>query len=207
MEEQKLSRREREKLQKRQEILATALGLFSQKGCHKVSMQEIAAKAEFAIGTLYTFFRNKEDLYKSMVLEWYDDFGNACKLALEQSDDEVERLRHYMRLREERFHNDLPFVRLCLAERKATSCNLESAVDDEVGQQYCNILKRLASVFGSGIDKKRFKKIVDPFLLALVFDGLIDEWLLLRSGTPKHHLCKKDPFAVVDIFLRGLMAP
>lgn len=207
MEDQKLSRREREKLQKRQEILATALDLFSQNGYHNVSMHQIATKAEFAIGTLYKFFQNKENLYKTMILEWCDDFEDACKLAMEQLDDEVERLRHYMRLREERFHNDLPFVRLFLAERRATSCNLESGVDDEVGQRYCDILKRLASVFASGIDNRRFKRIADPFLLALVFDNLIDESLLLRSGTPEHHPYTEDPFAVVDIFLRGLMAP
>ena len=54
-----------------------ALDLFSQKGYHNVSMQEIAEKAEFAIGTLYKFFQNKEDLYKALVLEQCDQFEEA----------------------------------------------------------------------------------------------------------------------------------
>ena len=53
----KLPRREREKLRQRQEMLAAALDLFSEKGYHNVSMHEVAGKAEFAIGTLYKFFR------------------------------------------------------------------------------------------------------------------------------------------------------
>ena len=77
MAEQTLPRREREKLRQRQEIVTTALDLFSQKGYHNVSMQEIAEKAEFAIGTLYKFFQNKEDLYKTIVLERCDDFEAA----------------------------------------------------------------------------------------------------------------------------------
>ena len=77
MADQKLPRREREKLRQRQEMLAAALDLFSQKGYHNVSMQEVAEKAEFAIGTLYKFFPNKEDLYKAMVLEQCDKFEEA----------------------------------------------------------------------------------------------------------------------------------
>ena len=77
MTDQKLPRREREKLRQRREMLAAALDLFSQKGYHNVSMQEIAEKAEFAIGTLYKFFQNKEDLYKALVLEQCDKFEEA----------------------------------------------------------------------------------------------------------------------------------
>ena len=45
MEDMKMPRREREKLKQRQEMLAAALGLFSEKGYHNVSMHEIAEKA------------------------------------------------------------------------------------------------------------------------------------------------------------------
>ena len=83
MEDQKLPRREREKLRQRQEMLAAALDLFSQKGYHNVSMHEIAEKAEFAIGTLYKFFQNKEDLYKALVLEQCDKFEDALTQAIE----------------------------------------------------------------------------------------------------------------------------
>ena len=48
-----LPRREREKMRQRKEMLDAALDLFSEKGYHNASMQEIAHKSEFAIGTLY----------------------------------------------------------------------------------------------------------------------------------------------------------
>ena len=97
MTDQKLPRREREKLQQRREMLAAALDLFSQKGYHNVSIQEIAEKAEFAIGTLYKFFQSKEDLYKAMVLEQCDQFEEAFLAAMAQPEDEVEKLRNYIR--------------------------------------------------------------------------------------------------------------
>jgi len=68
MKKDKPSRKEREQLQRRTEILQAALELFLQKGYHNVSMHEIAVRAEFAVGTLYKFFKNKDELYKDILL-------------------------------------------------------------------------------------------------------------------------------------------
>ena len=207
MEVQKLPRREREKLRQRQEILAAALDLFSQKGYHNVSMQEIAGKAEFAIGTLYKFFQNKEDLYKTLVLERCDDFENGLSRAMDQSDDEVEKLRHYVRFRSDRFRHNLPFVRLFLAESRGIGFNLKAGLDDEVRKRYYDILQRLASVFASGIDNQRFKRIADPYYLAVALDSVVDASLLLWLDTPERHPYPEDPDAILNIFFKGLIGP
>ncbi len=202
-----LPRREREKLRQRQEMLAAALDLFSQKGYHNVSMAEIAEKAEFAIGTLYKFFQNKEDLYKTIVFERFDDFEEACQQALDQSEDEVEKLRHYVRFRGERFRNNLPLVRLFLAESRGIGYNLRAGVDNELRSRYYVILKRLAAVFASGIASRRFKKIADPYYLAVALDSAIDASLLLWLDAPERHPYPEDPDAILDIFFKGLMEP
>jgi TetR/AcrR family transcriptional regulator len=204
---QKLPRREREKLRQRQEILATALDLFSQKGYHNVAMHEIAEKAEFAIGTLYKFFQNKEDLYKTIVLERCDDFEDGFRQALEQSDDEVEKLRHYVHFRCERFRNNLPFVRLFLAESRGIGFNLKAGLDDEVRIRYYSILQRLAAVFASGIENRRFKKIADPYYLAVALDSALDASLLLWLDAPERHPYPEDPDAILNIFFKGLVEP
>src|SRR5665647_1208126 len=130
MEDQKLPRREREKLRQRQEMLAAALDLFSQKGYYNVSMHEIAAQAEFSIGTLYKFFHNKEDLYKALVREQCDRVEEAIVRAIEQPGDEVEILRNYVRAKTEWFRHNLPFVRLFLAESRGASFNIKAGLDD-----------------------------------------------------------------------------
>jgi TetR/AcrR family transcriptional regulator len=205
MEDQNLPRRERERLRQRQEILEAALDLFSQKGYHNVAMHEIAEKAEFAIGTLYKFFQNKEDLYKTIVLDRCDDFEAAFGQAMAQSDDEVERLRHYVRFRGERFRSNLPFVRLFLAESRGISFNLKAGLDNEVRQRYYEILKQLAAVFASGINNRRFKQIADPYYLAVALDSAIDASLLLWLDAPERHSYPEDPDAILDIFFKGLI--
>jgi TetR/AcrR family transcriptional regulator len=201
----KLPRREREKMRQRQEILATALDLFSQKGYHNVAMHEIAEKAEFAIGTLYKFFQNKEDLYKTIVLERCDDFLEDCRQILEQSSDEVEILRQYVHFRSERFRNNLPFVRLFLAESRGVGFNLKAGLDDAVRSRYYEILQCLAAVFARGIRNQRFRKIADPYYLAVALDSVLDASLLLWLDAPERHPYPEDPDALLDIFFKGLI--
>ena len=205
MAEEKLPRREREKLRQRREVLATALALFSQKGYHNVCMQEIAEKSEFAIGTLYKFFPSKEDLYRTMIVERCKDFGEAAKAAINQSDDEVEQLRHYVRFRCERFRNNIPFVRLFLAETRGVSFNLKGGLNDEVKKWYAALLQRLARIFASGIEKKRFKSIAAPYFLAVTLDSTIEAALLLWLDEPERHPFPENPEAILDIFFKGLV--
>jgi TetR/AcrR family transcriptional regulator len=204
---EKLPRREREKLRQRQEMLAAALDLFSEKGYHSVSMHQIAEKAEFAIGTLYKFFQNKEDLYKALVLEQCDRFEEAVSQAIEEPDDEVEKLRNYIRTKGERVRENLPFVRLFLAERRGASFNIKAGLDEEMRKRHYAYLERLASIFGSGIQNKRFKKIADPFHLAVALDSVVDAFLLLWLDEPDRHPYPEDPDAILGVFFGGLVEP
>jgi TetR/AcrR family transcriptional regulator len=205
MKNEKLPRREREKLRQRQEMLAAAFDLFSQKGYHNVSMHEIAAQAEFAIGTLYKFFENKADLYKALVLEQCDKFEDAIARAVGEADDEVEKLRNYVRTKSERFRRNLPFVRLYLAESRGASFNIKAGLDEEVRRRYYALLERLASIFDSGIKNKRFKNIAGPYYLAVALDSVLDAFLLLWLDAPERHPFPEDPDTILDVFFRGLL--
>jgi TetR/AcrR family transcriptional regulator len=207
MEDQKLPRREREKMRQRQDMLAAAFDLFSQKGYHNVSMQEIAEKSEFAIGTLYKFFQNKEDLYKALVREQCDRVEEAIVRAIEQPGDEVEILRNYVRAKTEWFRHNLPFVRLFLAESRGASFNIKAGLDDEIRKRYYDFLESLASIFASGIKNQRFKKIADPYYLAVALASVIDASLLLWLDAPERHPYPEDPDAILDIFFKGLINP
>jgi TetR/AcrR family transcriptional regulator len=207
MEDQKLPRREREKLRQRQEMLAAALDLFSQKGYYNVSMHEIAAQAEFSIGTLYKFFQNKEDLYKALVLEQCDKFEDALIQAIETPDDEIEKLRNYVRTRSERFRSNLPFVRLFLAESRGVSFNIKAGLNEELKKRYYDFLERLATIFDRGIKNQRFKKIADPYYLAAALDSIVDASLLLWLDAPDRHPYPEDPDTILDIFFKGLIDP
>jgi AcrR family transcriptional regulator len=207
MENEKLSRREREKLRQRQEMLAAALRLFSEKGFHNVSMQEIAEKAEFAIGTLYKFFKNKEDLYKVLILERADVFHVSLAAALENADDEIEKLRNYVKAKGELFRENVSFIRIYFAETRGASFNIMAGLDNEIRKRYGQFLNTLASVFENGIKQKKFKKIAKPYYLAVALDSICNGFLFLWVEDPEFNAYPEDPDTILNIFFKGLIDP
>ncbi|MFB3133520.1 MAG: TetR/AcrR family transcriptional regulator, partial [Rhodothermales bacterium] len=74
----KLSRRERERLMRRRDILEAAQAVFAEKGYSHATLDEIAQRAEFGKGTLYNYFKGgKEDILFAIFDGIYDDL---CQL-------------------------------------------------------------------------------------------------------------------------------
>lgn len=204
MQEKKLSRREREKLRQRQEMLDAAVKLFSKDGYHNVSMLKIAQEAEFAIGTLYKFFRNKEDLYKSIIIKQANTFHEELTAALAAKDDVVEKLRNYINSKGSVFMNNVSVVRLYFAETRGASFNIKAGLDKEIREDYEQLMQELAKVFEAGIQQKRFQQIADPYHLAVALESLTNTFLLLWLESPERHSYPEDPDVILDILCKSL---
>jgi AcrR family transcriptional regulator len=61
-------RKERERERRRQQIIVAAKRVFSEKGFTRATMEDIAHEAELSPGTLYLYFKNKDELYASLSL-------------------------------------------------------------------------------------------------------------------------------------------
>ena len=61
-------RKERERERRRQQIIVAAKRVFSKKGFTRATMEDIAHEAELSPGTLYLYFKNKDELYASLSL-------------------------------------------------------------------------------------------------------------------------------------------
>mgnify|MGYP005832075005 CR=1 FL=1 len=61
-------RKEREKEKRRNDIINAAEKLFFSRGYENVTMDDIAKETELARGTLYLYFKNKEDIYVSVAI-------------------------------------------------------------------------------------------------------------------------------------------
>lgn len=206
MRKRRLSRREREKQAQREAMLEAALLLFSEKGYHSASMQEIAERAEFAVGTLYKVFENKADLYRNVVLEQIEEFDEAFDQAVNGLTDEVEQLKSYVRLKCEKYRDNLPFVRLLIAENGGSRLNVTAAsLGAEVQKRYQDFLERLAVIFETGMANKRFKPIAPAFQMAVALDSAVNAFLLLWVEDPERHPFPEDPNVILDIFFKGLI--
>lgn len=207
MQGKKPSRREREKLRQRREMLAAAIALFSEKGYHNVSMQEIAGKAEFAVGTLYKFFKNKEDLYSALTAERAEQFHDALTKALEEKDDEIETLRNYVKVKGKVFMENVSSIRLYFAETRGASFNIRAGLNKEIRDQYEQVLLIVASVFESGVNKGLFRKIAEPYQMAVALDSICNAFLFNWLEAPGQQPYPEDPDIILKIFFEGLLDP
>lgn len=78
-------RKEREKERRRQEILDAAETVFFSKGLHQATMDEVAEAAELSKGTLYLYFKSKEELFYGINCRGADILMNLFREAFEKN--------------------------------------------------------------------------------------------------------------------------
>jgi AcrR family transcriptional regulator len=201
-----LTRREREKLRQRDELLAAALELFSAKGYHNVSMQEIAEKAEFAVGTLYKFFRDKEDLYKVLIKTKAEEFHGVLKEVLKRSDSEdvLSVLKNYVAAKAALLTGGAAMLRLYFAETRGASFNIKAGLDREILKLYDDLLARLAAVFQAGVRRRIFRAL-NPYYMAVALESLTNGFLQCWIEDPKRHPYEANVPLILDMFFAGVL--
>lgn len=64
--------KQKRSIEKKQRIKDAAIKLMSEKGYHSASSNEIAKEAGVSIGTFYSYYKDKKDLYKELVADIYN---------------------------------------------------------------------------------------------------------------------------------------
>jgi AcrR family transcriptional regulator len=67
---------------RKEKILDTALSLFCEKGYYHTTTNEIAKTAGVSIGTLYSYFENKDTILLEILGRFHERFGEATRQAL-----------------------------------------------------------------------------------------------------------------------------
>jgi TetR/AcrR family transcriptional regulator len=166
-----LTRKQRDFLRHREEIMQTALSLFSQKGFANVSIQEIALKSEFAVGTLYKFFSTKEDLYNEVLKEkFFEQYGVLVK-AIEVPGTEIDKMNSFLKNKIRWFRENMDYVRLYVTETFGVGSIDKEELDQIKEKIHNDLLHEISLLFEKGIEKRLFKK-GDPNILAITLNGL-----------------------------------
>lgn len=85
-------RKEREKQQRREEIIRAAEKVFFARGFAGATMDEIAERAELSKGTLYLYFSSKDDLYMAVAREGIKLLRKQTNAAVDRGRDALEKL-------------------------------------------------------------------------------------------------------------------
>jgi len=98
-------RREREREERRMQIRNAARGLLISKGLAATSINQIAKKAELGVGTIYFYYRSKEELFAALQQEGLELLAGKIAEASKRGKDPADKVKRtamaYLRFSEE----------------------------------------------------------------------------------------------------------
>lgn len=197
-------RRDRERNRHRREILAAAVKLFSRRGFEKTTMADLAAEAEFAVGTLYKFFRDKQELYRTIIREIAAEMSSRLTETLRQNGTEIQRLHRYIDVKMELFVKHAPVGRLYFSQTTGAVWCPEATLDAELKELFHQTLSNLGEIFRRGIRKKLFVNR-DPLLLALTLEGLTHAFIAPLVDNPQAFTAEEMASTIKGVFFQGIL--
>jgi TetR/AcrR family transcriptional regulator, fatty acid metabolism regulator protein len=187
--------------QKRRRILEAAIRTFGQRGFHEARVAEIAAAAKVAEGTVYLYFRNKEDLLGVVFDESMDDVlakGRAIARSKVSAD---ERLTALVDLHLEFIGSDRDLASVFQIELRRSALLVERFSRSKLVEYF----RLLGAVLRDGIANGEFRRDLDPRLAVRILfgasDEILSEWLLSGERKPS-----ADARQLVGALLKGFAA-
>lgn len=202
MDKIKLPRKEREKLLHREEILEAALNLFSSKGFHNVSMQDIASESEFGVGTLYNFFEGKEQIFVELMKAGIKKIGQLLIPILDSNQEEEEKLSEFIRAHADMIESNVEFIKLYVSQYgMSTSVN---PMLKDVSVLKATVAAKLESLIKAGIQKQIFRR-VHPEIVALSLRATLETFDLESSEHFDKAKVKDGVLKIESFFLNALL--
>ncbi len=180
---------------KREEILEAASRVFAEKEFHEVLIDEVAALAGVGKGTVYRYFRTKEELYFETILQALDDL---YALLVRTSSKEVSATRRLERIARETLHFSWQRRHLfSLLQRDEQRFAMREA---GLRQRREDIVALIRKAIVDGIEGREFRGI-DARIAAELFRGMIRAANFFRSENDSLDYLVTE---IVGIFTRGI---
>lgn len=164
---------------KRTAILCAARAVFSRKGYAEASVDDVAEEARIAKGTLYLYFKSKEDLYLAALANDLRALAGHVRDEMERAHGFREKIRAFLRVRLEYCKSHEDFLRIYLAEYG--SIFVKAAMSRELWQLLRENLRYVASVFEQAVRRGEIRPVPAGAMAAALVDvsrGLMERRLL-----------------------------
>jgi AcrR family transcriptional regulator len=183
----------------KERIVQVALQVYSEKGYHEATMEDVAQRLGVSKGALYLYFRSKDELLKAITEKWYHGIGNILSSSLESKEQSksIESLFDHI-AKEPRNSMGLGFDLISEASRNPSIRKILS-------EEYENILEILIeflgkpNIRGSPQDAANTRSL-SISLIALLF-GLMSSLILGTDKTDARKAWEQSVKAITKAYL------
>ncbi|HEX2641224.1 MAG TPA: TetR/AcrR family transcriptional regulator [Pyrinomonadaceae bacterium] len=186
---------------KREAILRAAVKVFARKGFFNSKVADIAAEAGIADGTVYLYFKGKEDVLHSIFDRAMAEFITEGKKELALLEKPADKLRRIAELHLERLGADRDLAVVFQVELRGSTKFME----EFSAAGFAEYLEIIQKTIEDGQRSGDFREDIKPVLAAKIIYGSLDEmvtnWILSKRPYPLAPLA----YEVVKLFYGGLL--
>ena len=166
------------KIIRREAIIQAAIEVFSGKDFKTASISEIAQKAGVADGTIYQYFKSKEDLFFSIPIEKTNEFRSHLELHLEAISGAFNKIRKFVWYFLYFFKTNPEYGRILMLEMRVSKSFVQTKTYEFLKQSVGPVMDMIMEGQNEGV----IRRDTDPYILRHVILGtlehMVTRWLL-----------------------------
>ncbi|MCX8119029.1 MAG: TetR/AcrR family transcriptional regulator [Desulfobacterota bacterium] len=163
---------------KRQLIIEAAIEVFSKNNFQNSTISQIAQRANVAEGTIYQYFKNKEDLFFSIPVEKTKEFCKELELHLQGITGAVNKIRKFIWYYLYFFKTNPDYGRTLMLEMRVNKGFAKTMAYDS----FKNLTGRILEIIQEGQEEGAIRKDVNIYILRHLILGILEHivtrWLL-----------------------------
>jgi TetR/AcrR family fatty acid metabolism transcriptional regulator len=181
-------------------ILEAAIKVFARQGFYQSTVAQIAREAGVADGTIYLYFKNKDDILVQFFNYRTKQVFDRFRAAVNRADNSLDKMRNLIRRHLMEFQRDRNMAVVYQVETHQNSRLAEDQIR-EMAQMYQDLVSEIieAGQEEGSIRRDLYVGLVKRFILGAV-DEVINTWL--HSDKNYDLVSMADP--LVDLFVRGI---
>lgn len=188
---------------KRRQILDAAHTVFSHKGYHRATVDEIVALADTGKGTVYNYFSNKEQLFYTLIQERSQPFEDSLRRAAASGQPPLAKIEAVVTLALRFYKDNAALWRVMMHEVRDSASAGRSHITSDNKDKFREAFRRIISLFEGilreGIEQGALRNIdvtraaysLFSIVVMLVYHDFVDEDMDVTARK------------VTDVFLNG----
>jgi len=190
--------------EKYQKIIQAATKVFAQKGFYNSKVADVAKEANVADGTIYLYFKNKDDLLISIFEESIDTFTLEVQKQIAGVTDPVEKLARFITLHLDLVRSNQDTAQVLQIELRQST----KFIKEYAGTKFKDYLNIVSDILEEGQAKGVFRKDLNSAIVKRVIFGAVDEmaleWVLMKK---KKYSMEEAAAQICAMFIEGLRVP
>ena len=195
-----------DKKAKKLEILHAAAKVFAEKGVVKTKMVDIATEAGIGKGTIYEYYRSKEEIFADTFRLIFDDMEYRLAEAIGQTEDPINKIKQLIQVTIIDFlehSGDLARIMMDFWAEGVRSKNDELLNIVNLELVYSEYKLLIADILHDGIKNGVFREMDVHSLAAILvgaLDGVMLQWIINKDTIDLKRVCE----VLIDTLLNGI---